>query len=106
MENNMGKSTEAILHSPSFQKLLHARKITRIVLTLLSIFSYTFFVGGIVFYKDWFASPISLHSSIPIGIPVTILVILSMVVLQLVYLKISEKRLDILQEDARKEVLS
>jgi uncharacterized membrane protein (DUF485 family) len=73
-------------------------------MTLLSLSSYAFFVGGIVLYKDWFASPIVDGSSIPVGIPATILVIIFMVTLQYIYTKISDDYLDVLQAKVKKEL--
>ena len=100
----MPRSTAEILESASFKALLKARRKTRITMTLLLLFSYSFFVGGIVLYQDWFASPISEGSAIPVGIPATILVIIIMVVLQYVYTTISERYLDVLQEKAKQEL--
>lgn len=100
----MPHSTDEILQSPSFQALLRARRRVRITMTLLLLISYAFFIGGMVLYQDWFASPISAESSIPIGIPATVLVLITMVVLQYIYTTISERYLDVLQETAKKEL--
>jgi uncharacterized membrane protein (DUF485 family) len=100
----MSYSTQEILQSPSFLALLKARRNVRITMTLLSLSSYAFFVGGIVLYKDWFASSIVDGSSIPVGIPATILVIIFMVTLQYIYTKISDDYLDVLQAKVKKEL--
>lgn len=100
----MSEKTQVILQSPSFKKLLKARAKVRIIMTALSLFSYAFFVGGIVLYRDWFASPVIEGSSIPIGIPATVLVICLMVLLQYLYIKLSENYLDVLQKKARKDL--
>ncbi|ASP48224.1 DUF485 domain-containing protein [Cognaticolwellia beringensis] len=100
----MPHSTAEILQSSSFQALLRARRRVRITMTLLLLLSYSFFIGGMVLYQDWFASPISADSSIPIGIPATVLVLITMVILQYVYTTVSERYLDVLQKKARKEL--
>mgnify|MGYP000053008278 CR=1 FL=1 len=100
----MAKSTTEILTSPSVKALLKARRNTRIIMTLLLLCSYAFFVGGMVLYQDWFAQPISANSAIPIGIPATVLVLVTMVALQYVYTSFSEKYLDLLQAKAKKEL--
>lgn len=100
----MSHSTATILQSPSFKKLLRARRNVRVTMTLLLLASYSFFIGGMVLYQDWFASPIVAGSSIPVGIPATLFVLFSMVVLQYAYTFISDRYLDVLQDKARKEL--
>jgi uncharacterized membrane protein (DUF485 family) len=73
-------------------------------MTLLQLLSYSFFVGGMVLYQSWFSSPISEGSSIPIGIPATIFVLVVMVILQFVYTTISERYLDVLQAKVKQEL--
>jgi len=100
----MTHSTAQIMQAPAFKALLKARKNVRVVMTLLLLANYSFFIGGMVFYQDWFASPISQGSSIPVGIPATIFVLFAMVVLQYIYTAISERYLDVLQAKAKNEV--
>ncbi len=102
MSSTPAKS-EAILKSSSFQQLVKKRNNVRFALTALSLVAYCFFVGGIAFYNQWFAEPISSTSKIPVGIIVTIFVIVAMVFLEWLYVSISQKTLDPMQAAVKKE---
>lgn len=92
------------LQSNEFIALLNARRITRVVMTLLLFINYAFFIAGLSVFSEWFAQPIAEGSAIPNGIPATIIVLINMVVLQYLYTAISERYLDKLQEIAKEEL--
>ncbi len=92
-------SAKTIVVSDRFTHLLKTRNLIRSTLTVLVLASHAFFVGGIVFYSKWFAEPISETSTIPKGIIYTILVIVSMVLLEYIYILLSDKVIDPLQDE-------
>lgn len=97
-------STEAVLKSSSFAVLVRKRNKVRFLLTMISLLFYGFFVGGIAVYNEWFAEPLIEGSRIPIGIYATVLVIVVMVLLEWLYVFISEKTLDPMQAQVKKEL--
>lgn len=94
---------EAIVKTPGFQQLVKKRNKVRFALTALSMVFYCFFVGGITVYNQWFGEPISEHSKIPVGIVATIFVIIIMVFLEWLYVAYSQKYLDPMQAEVKKE---
>jgi uncharacterized membrane protein (DUF485 family) len=97
MSNDLG-DLSPVLSSPEFQKLVRVRNSIRFVLAVLILALHGFFVGGIAFYKQWFSQPISQGSSIPVGIVAAVTVIVLMVVLEAVYIWLSHKVFDPLQQ--------
>ena len=84
--------------NPSFRRLVSLRSKVRFILAFLVIASHAFFVGGIAFYRDWFAKPISVDSTMTVGIVATVVVIVLMIFLEFVYILISDKWLDPMQK--------
>ena len=89
--------------SPSFIRLVKLRSKVRFGLALLVLAAHAFFVGGIAFYREFFARPFYEGGTITIGIVATVCVIVAMIVLEWVYILISEKWLDPLQKDVAAE---
>ena len=83
--------------NPAFIKLLKLRSRVRFTLTALLIGAHAFFVGGIAFYHDFFARPMSDESTITVGIVATVGVIITMILLEWVYIFISIRWLDPMQ---------
>lgn len=77
-----------------FSKLVRARSRWRFFLALLILVSHAFFVGGIAFYREWFAEPASQGSSVTVGIVVTASVIVFMLLIEWVYIWVSDSRFD------------
>lgn len=93
------------MHSnQAFQNLVKLRSRVRFGLAFLLIATHAFFVGGIAFYRDFFAQPMAPGSTITVGILVTVGVIVAMIVLELIYILISEKYLDPLQQQVAHEL--
>lgn len=84
--------------NPAFIKLLKLRSRVRFTLTALLVGAHAFFVGGIAFYRDFFAQPISEGSTVTIGIVAAVVVIVTMIVLEWTYIFIGDKWLDPMQE--------
>ncbi len=95
----------AILNNLTFRQLVNIRNRIRTVLTALAFSCHAFFVGGIAFYNQWFAEPISVGSSIPKGIVITIIVILSLVIFEFIYLYLNKIYVEPLLEKIKIEVL-
>ncbi|MBL4673982.1 MAG: DUF485 domain-containing protein [Arenicella sp.] len=88
-----------ILNSnPAFRKLLKLRSRVRFTLAALLVLVHAFFVGGIAFYNDLFARPLQDGGTLTIGILAAVVVIIAMVLLEWVYIFISEKWLDPMQQ--------
>lgn len=98
--NNENDQVTAILSSESFKTLVRVRNTVRFILSFLVLACHAFFVGGIAFYNQWFGSPWSVGSSIPQGIIVTVAIIVIMIVLEYIYIKISDRVIDPLQHRA------
>ena len=98
--NNEHDKIAAVLSSESFKTLVRVRNTIRFTLSFLVLASHVFFVGGIAFYNQWFGSPWSSGSSIPVGIVATAVIIVIMVALEYVYIKISDRMIDPLQHKA------
>ena len=101
--NNESVRTTAILSSDSFKTLVRVRNTVRFTLSFLVLASHMFFVGGIAFYNQWFGQPWSAGGSIPQGIVYTAIIIVIMVALEFVYIKISDRVIDPLQQRAVEE---
>jgi len=93
-----------IVGSEKFQLLVNTRNKIRFILSTLTLLSHAFFVGGIAFYSHWFAQPISTGSSIPRGILYTVVVIVSLVFLEFVYLYLNKKYVEPLLKKTCMEV--
>jgi uncharacterized membrane protein (DUF485 family) len=88
-----------ILNSnPAFINLLKLRSRVRFTLAALVIAIHAFFVGGIAFYNEFFARPVNEGGTLTIGIVAAVVVIVTMVMLEWVYIFISEKWLDPMQQ--------
>ncbi|MFT5611861.1 MAG: uncharacterized membrane protein (DUF485 family) [Arenicella sp.] len=70
----------------------------RFTLTAMLVAVHAFFVGGIAFYRDFFAQPVAPGATLTIGIVATVAVILVMILLEWIYIFISEKWLDPMQK--------
>ena len=93
------------MHStPAFQRLVSQRNKIRFTLAVLVLLTHAFFVGGIAFYRGFFAQPISEGSTMTVGIVATVAVIVTMIVLEWVYILVSEKHLDPMQKSVAKEL--
>jgi len=102
--NNSQTDVSSILASKSFRKLVRIRSAIRFSLAFLVLACHAFFVGGIAFYNQWFALPLSADSSIPRGIYFTVAIILTMIFLEFVYIWLSHWLLDPLQKRAAAEI--
>ena len=87
-----------------FRKLVGLRSKVRFGLAFLLIAAHAYFVGGIAFYRDLFARPLSEGGTVTFGILVTVCVIVAMILLELVYILISDKHLDPLQKKVIEEL--
>ncbi len=94
----------ALHKNPAFQQLVSKRNRTRFVLAMLVLIAHAFFVGRIAFYRNFFAQPISDESTLTVGIVAAVAVIVTMILLEWVYILISEKRLDPLQKSISQEL--
>jgi uncharacterized membrane protein (DUF485 family) len=91
--------TKNKLHNTSsFIKLVTLRSRVRFTLTAMLIGVHAFFVGGIAFYRDFFAQPVSDGATLTVGIVATVAVIVTMILLEWVYIFISGKWLDPMQK--------
>ena len=70
----------------------------RFTLSALLIAAHAFFVGGIAFYQDFFAQPVTEGGTLTVGIVATVAVIVTMIFLEWVYIFISVKWLDPMQK--------
>jgi uncharacterized membrane protein (DUF485 family) len=95
----------AVFANEKFNKLLRIRRAARYSLSFLLLVCHAFFVGGIAFYSQWFAQPLYAGSSIPLGIFFTVCVIIFMLVLEGVYIVLSNYIFDPLQREVCAEVL-
>lgn len=87
------------LHNNSlFKRLVRLRSNVRFTLSALLIAVHAFFVGGIAFYRDLFAQPVAEGSTMTIGIVATVAVIVTMILLEWVYIFIGYKWLDPMQK--------
>lgn len=84
--------------NPAFLKLLKMRSRVRFTLAALLIGVHAFFVGGIAFYRDFFATKVADGSTITIGILAAVVVIVTMVLLEWLYIFISVRWMDPLQQ--------
>ena len=98
--------TQIVRNSKQFHQLLIARNSIRYILTTLVIAIHGFFIGGIAFYNEWFGQPYKENSIIPNGIYFTVLVIILMVLLEFVYILLSEKKIQKLQDKVVSEVIN
>ena len=89
-------------NSPSFRRLVSLRNKVRFTLAALVVATHAFFVGGIAFYRDLFAQPISEGGTMTVGIVATVAVIVTMLLLEWVYIIISSKWLDPMQKEVAK----
>lgn len=94
----------AILSSESFQRLLRLRGGIRFTLGFLVLLLHGVFVGGIAFYNQWFNQPLSQGSTITVGIAMAAFVIVLMVLLEALYIWISQKVFDPLQQQVLSQV--
>lgn len=95
--------SKSILESAKFKHLVERRNRARFILTALSLVVYSFFVGGIAFYKEWFAEPLVDTGSIPLGILVTVVTIITMIFLEWIYVWYSQRVLDPAQAEVKQE---
>jgi uncharacterized membrane protein (DUF485 family) len=97
--------TKNKLHNTSsFIKLVTLRSRVRFTLTAMLIGVHAFFVGGIAFYRDFFAQPVTQGGTLTIGIVATVAVIVTMIILEWVYIFISEKWLDPMQKSVVQDI--
>lgn len=94
-----------IVNSKSFITLVNLRNSIRYLLAYLVVAIHAFFIGGIAFYNEWFAQPITANSVIPNGILYTVAAIILMLLLEYVYILISEKKLDVMQQEELAKVV-
>jgi len=83
---------------PEFHELHDRRQKTRVVLVVLALLCFSFFVGGIAFYSDFFATPVSQGSTVTLGIVFTALVIVALLLLEFVYILVTDKTLEPLRQ--------
>ncbi len=102
---NESDIVKATLSSGAFKQLVKIRNTVRFILSFMLLACYMFFVGGIAFYNQWFGMPWRDGSSIPIGIIAAVVIIVTMVLLELIYIIISVKWLASLQDNAVAEVV-
>ncbi|MCF6194764.1 MAG: DUF485 domain-containing protein [Kangiellaceae bacterium] len=102
--DSKSRELQTIVETDKFQLLVKTRNKTRFILSVLTLLSHAFFVGGIAFYSHWFAQPISNGSSIPKGILYTIVVIASLVFLEFVYLYLNKKNIEPLLKEINAKV--
>ena len=79
---------------PEFHELHDKRQRTRFVLVALGLLCFAFFVGGIAFYSDFFATPVSDGATVTLGILFTALVIVALLFLEFLYILITDKTLE------------
>ena len=87
-----------------FRQLLKKRQLTRFSLAAATLIMHAYFVGGIAFYRNFFARPLYEGATITIGIASAAAVILSFVILQLVYIVITARTLDPLQSQVSEKL--
>ena len=102
--NQHTDNTHTVLALASFKRLVKVRNTLRFVLAFLVFALHGFFVGGIAFYNQWFAQPLSATSSIPQGIIYTALVIVLLIVLEFIYIRVSRDVVEPLQQQTAAEV--
>lgn len=102
--NDDNAEVATIVSSAQFQRLLMIRSRVRFTLALVILLLHAFFVGGIAFYHQWFSQPLYPGSSIPVGIVAAATVIVLMVVFEAVYIWISKKVFDPLQQQVLSRV--
>jgi len=95
-----------VLSAPRFRKLLRMRNGVRVSLSLVVVAFHFFFVGGIAFYRGFFAKPLFEGATITVGIASAAGVIISFIVLELIYILISKYKLDPLQTKVIDETIS
>ena len=88
-----------------FVTLVKKRNRVRYTLTAAVVIVHAFFVGGIAFYRDWFAQPLYPNATITMGIAITASVIITMIVLECIYIYISGKYLDPMRAHVTEEYL-
>lgn len=96
--------TKRILAMSEFHQLHDKRQKTRFVLVILALFCFSFFVGGIAFYSDYFATPLSEGGTITLGIVFTALVIIVLLLLEFVYILITDRTLEPLRLQVMKKI--
>lgn len=87
----------------SFRRLVSLRGKVRFILAFLVLACHAFFVGGIAFYRDLFATPVQAGSTMTFGILATVGVIVAMIFLEFIYILISDKWLDPLQMEIKEQ---
>lgn len=102
--NTKHRSAEQFLSNDKFRQLLRARNALRFRLSIAAFVCHFFFVGGIAFYRNFFAQPLYDGATITIGIVSAAVVIVAFIMLQLVYIVATHRRLDPLQQQVLKEV--
>lgn len=78
--------------------IIKRRNRLRFISTILVLLAHAGFIGGIIFYRDWFASPLG-DGTITVGIAATIATIVFFLVVELVYTVLIPK-LDDLSPDS------
>lgn len=82
--NNMTSSEQ------SFLRIIKSRNRLRFSAALLIVVAHAFFVGGVTFYRDWFAVS-SDNSVITVGVWAAVLVIMVFLLVEVVYIFMIEK---------------
>lgn len=101
--NSKSICVEKICSGDEFKKLLRVRNTLRFSLSIAAFVCHFFFVGGIAFYRDFFAQPLYAGATITVGIIAAASVIVTFVMLQLIYIVITQCYLDPLQAQVLKE---
>lgn len=100
----MKNKISEIVSSERFKNLVRVRNRSRFLLSILVFFVHAFFIGGIAFYNQWFAEPISDNSIIPRGIVYAVASIILMIFFEFVYIYLSKKVHQPLQDLAKEEL--
>ena len=98
------KKAQSVSIAPGFKRLVSVRNRWRFFLTILTLLCHAFFIGGITVYRDFFNQPIAEGATLTIGLVSAALVIVLFIVLEFVYIIVSHRKLDPLQEDVLEQI--
>ena len=96
--------TKRIMAMPEFHQLHDKRQKVRVVLVTLAFTCFAFFVGGIAFYSDVFATPLHEGGTVTLGILFTALVIITLLFLEFIYILITDRTLEPLRLGVIKKI--
>ena len=96
--------TKRIMAMPEFHQLHDKRQKTRFVLVILALLCFSFFVGGIAFYTDFFATPVAQGGTVTLGILFAALVIIVLLLLEFAYILITDKILEPLRQEVMNKI--